>query len=61
MIGAFSGFGLMAGPASSELLADHVTGSALPPAGYAPAFDLARYKDPECRKLLENWVSTGQL
>ncbi len=59
VIGAFSGFGLMAGPASGELLAAHVAGSALPE--YAPAFDLARYKDPEYRKLLENWGSTGQL
>jgi glycine/D-amino acid oxidase-like deaminating enzyme len=59
VIGAFSGFGLMAGPASGELLAAHVTGSALP--RYAPAFDLARYKDPEYQKLLENWGATGQL
>jgi glycine/D-amino acid oxidase-like deaminating enzyme len=61
VMGAFSGFGLMASPASGELLAAHVTGSALPLAGYAPAFALERYKDPEYQKLLENWGSTGQL
>ncbi|MBI4770774.1 MAG: FAD-binding oxidoreductase, partial [Chloroflexi bacterium] len=59
VIGAFSGFGLMASPASGELLAAHLTGSALP--HYAPAFRLERYEDPEYKKLLETWGSTGQL
>ena len=59
VIGALSGYGLMSSPALGELLAAHVTGSALPP--YAPAFLLERYKDPEYQKLLENWGATGQL
>lgn len=59
LIGALSGYGLMSSPALGELLAAHVTGSALPP--YAPAFLLERYKDPEYQKLLENWGATGQL
>jgi glycine/D-amino acid oxidase-like deaminating enzyme len=59
VIGAFSGFGLMAAPAAGELLAAHITGSALP--AYAPSFMLERYTDPGYQKLLENWGSTGQL
>ncbi len=43
--GAYSGFGVMASCAGGELLARHVTGSALP--DYAPAFLLSRYQDPE--------------
>ena len=57
---ALSGFGIMAGMASGELLADHVTGSELP--AYAPEFLLNRYEDPAYQKLLENWDSgSGQL
>lgn len=59
VIGALSGFGLMAGCASGELLAAHLTGSALP--HYAPAFTVERYEDPEYQKLLESWDETGQL
>jgi sarcosine oxidase, subunit beta len=59
LIGAFSGFGLMASCASGELLAAHVTGSSLPE--YAPAFRLERYEDPGYRQLLRNWDQTGQL
>ena len=59
VIGAFSGFGMMAACASGELLAAHITGSALP--HYVPAFMLARYEDKEYQKLLENWPSSGQL
>ena len=59
VIGALSGFGLMAAPASGELLAAHVAGSELP--HYAPAFALARYEDPDYQKLLENWVASGQI
>jgi glycine/D-amino acid oxidase-like deaminating enzyme len=59
VIGAFSGFGLMASPASGELLAAHVADSELP--RYASAFSLERYQDPAYQKLLENWGSTGQL
>jgi glycine/D-amino acid oxidase-like deaminating enzyme len=59
VIGALSGYGLMAACAAGELLAAHIAGAALP--GYAPAFLLARYEDPEYRRLLEDWPDTGQL
>jgi glycine/D-amino acid oxidase-like deaminating enzyme len=59
VIGALSGFGIMAGCAAGELLAAHLTGSPLPP--YAPAFALERYDDPAYLSLLENWESSGQL
>jgi len=59
VIGALSGFGVMAACAAGELLAAHLTGSKLP--HYAPAFVLERYEDPEYQKLLENWGESGQL
>ncbi|HSR46766.1 MAG TPA: FAD-binding oxidoreductase [Anaerolineales bacterium] len=59
VLGALSGFGLMASPAAGELLAAHVVGEALPE--FAAAFRLERYEDPAYRALLENWGSTGQL
>jgi glycine/D-amino acid oxidase-like deaminating enzyme len=59
VIGAFSGFGMMASCGAGELLAAHVTGSPLP--HYAPAFSFERYQDPEYQTLLENWPNTGQL
>ncbi len=59
IIGALSGFGIMAACAAGELLAAHVTGSELPP--YAPWFLLERYEDPEYQKLLAGWDASGQL
>lgn len=59
IMGALSGFGVMAGCGAGELLAAHLTGSKLPP--YAPTFALERYKDPEYQKLLETWAESGQL
>jgi len=59
VIGALSGFGIMAACASGELLAAHLTGSGLP--HYAPAFRLERYEDPKYQKLLESWGESGQL
>ncbi|MCZ2115675.1 MAG: FAD-binding oxidoreductase [Anaerolineae bacterium] len=60
IIGALSGYGIMASQAAADLLAAHVAGSELP--GYAPAFLLSRYEDPEYRKLLDGWdPATGQL
>ncbi|MEO7908024.1 MAG: FAD-dependent oxidoreductase [Roseiflexaceae bacterium] len=59
LVGALSGYGLMAACAAGELLAAHVCGDALPP--YAPAFLLARYEDQEYQKLLDNWGDEGQL
>ena len=58
VIGALSGYGLMAAPAAGELLATHITGDSLP--GYAPAFALSRYDDPAYQRLLERW-DEGQL
>jgi glycine/D-amino acid oxidase-like deaminating enzyme len=59
VIGALSGYGLMAACAAAELLAAHVTGGALPP--YAPAFSLDRYRDPAYLRRLDQWGETGQL
>ena len=59
IIGALSGFGIMAACASGELLAAHLTGSELPP--YAPCFLLERYEDPEYQRLLADWDDSGQL
>lgn len=60
VIGALSGYGIMAAPAAAELLSAHIVGADLP--DYAQAFDLARYQDPAYQKLLETWDPTaGQL
>lgn len=59
VIGALSGFGIMASCAAGELLAAHLTKSSLP--SYAPAFSLERYNDPQYQRLLETWTDTGQL
>ncbi len=57
---AYSGFGIMAGCAGGELVAAHVTGTALP--DYAPAFSLARYDDPAYVQRIEAWgATTGQI
>jgi glycine/D-amino acid oxidase-like deaminating enzyme len=57
--GAYSGFGLMSACAAGELLAAHISGSALP--SYAAAFDPARYDDPVYLAQLETWGDDGQL
>jgi glycine/D-amino acid oxidase-like deaminating enzyme len=59
LIGALSGFGIMAGCSAGELLAAHVTSHPLPE--YAPWFLLDRYDDPEYRALLADWDDSGQL
>jgi glycine/D-amino acid oxidase-like deaminating enzyme len=59
LIGALSGFGLMASCAAGELLAAHVTGRQLPP--YAAAFMLDRYQDRIYLEQLEEWRESGQL
>jgi len=59
VIGALSGFGVMAACASGELLAHHVLGNPLP--SYARAFAPNRYADPAYRALLDDWNETGQL
>jgi glycine/D-amino acid oxidase-like deaminating enzyme len=57
--GAFSGFGVMAACAGGELIARHVTQTALP--DYAPAFTLTRYEDADYSALLDKWGDDGQL
>jgi glycine/D-amino acid oxidase-like deaminating enzyme len=60
VIGALSGFGIMAAPAAAELLAAHISGIGLPQ--YATAFDLARYQDAAYLRQLESWDPVaGQL
>ncbi|HJR82139.1 MAG TPA: FAD-dependent oxidoreductase [Anaerolineales bacterium] len=59
VVGALSGYGIMSACGVGSLLASHVTGADLP--WYAPAFELARYKDPAYQKKLENWGDSGQL
>ena len=59
IVGALSGFGIMAACAAGELLAAHLTGGELP--SYAPWFLLERYDDPEYRRLLAEWDDSGQL
>jgi glycine/D-amino acid oxidase-like deaminating enzyme len=59
VIGALSGYGLMASMAAGDLLARYVVGEVLPE--YAPAFSLERYEDPAYQELLEHWGTTGQL
>jgi glycine/D-amino acid oxidase-like deaminating enzyme len=59
IIGALSGFGIMAACGAGELLAAHITGREIP--SYAPWFLLERYEDPEYQTLLDNWDDSGQL
>jgi glycine/D-amino acid oxidase-like deaminating enzyme len=59
IVGALSGFGIMAACAAGELLAAHLTGGELP--SYAPWFLLERYDDPGYRRLLAEWDDSGQL
>lgn len=61
VLGAFSGYGIMAALGAAELLAGQLLGTAETPA-YAAAFHLGRYQDPAYQKLLETWDShAGQL
>ncbi len=59
VVGALSGFGLMAACAAGELVAAHVLGERLP--SYAPAFRLERYDDPAYQARLKDWGSSAQL
>jgi glycine/D-amino acid oxidase-like deaminating enzyme len=59
IIGALSGYGLMASCAAGELLAAHVSGSKLP--AYTPAFELERYEDPEYLEEFKGIGDSGQL
>jgi glycine/D-amino acid oxidase-like deaminating enzyme len=59
VIGALSGYGLMAACAAGELLAAHISCQPLPP--YAAAFSLERYSDTAYQLLLADWGESGQL
>lgn len=59
VVGALSGFGVMAAAAAGELGANHVTGSALP--DYADAFRLTRYEDPAYAAMMASQGDSGQL
>lgn len=59
IIGALSGFGIMAAMASGELLAKYILGKPLP--SFAPAFNLNRYQDPEYTKMIDRMEDFGQL
>lgn len=59
VIGALSGYGLMASSAAGELLADYIAGGDLP--AYAPWFRLERYADSRYQALLDSWGATGEL
>ncbi len=60
VIGALSGFGIMASQAAADLLSAHVTGSDLPE--YAPAFSFDRYENAAYSTLLHILdSSSGQL
>jgi glycine/D-amino acid oxidase-like deaminating enzyme len=59
LIGAMSGYGIMASAALGELTAGHIINANLP--GYASAFDLTRYKDQAYQTMLESWGESWQL
>ncbi|MFN2383296.1 MAG: NAD(P)/FAD-dependent oxidoreductase [Gemmatimonadota bacterium] len=60
VIGALSGYGVMASQAAAELLSAHLTGADLP--DYAAAFHPARYDDPAFQAAVAGWDSrAGQL
>jgi sarcosine oxidase subunit beta len=60
LLGALSGFGIMASPAAAELLAGYILDHAQP--DYAPAFHPARFEDPAYQRVLASLdPKTGQL
>ena len=59
VIGAVSGYGIMSACGVGELLAQHVTGEALP--DYAPALMLSRYENVDYLKGLESLEDSGEL
>ena len=59
IIGAASGYGVMAACAAGELLALHIQRMPLP--SYASAFSMDRYENIGYQKMLENWGESGQL
>jgi glycine/D-amino acid oxidase-like deaminating enzyme len=63
VLGALSGFGVMAAPACAELLAAQVTGAGVPSdsAPWAAAMRPDRYADAAYVARLATWGGTGQL
>ena len=59
VLGAMSGYGIMASAALGELTAAAIAGEPLPE--YAPAFSPARYQDPGYQALLSGWGDSWQL
>ena len=59
VIGALSGYGLMASPAAGELIASQIAGEE--PREFARWFLPERYEDPEYQALLATWGRSGQL
>ena len=59
VLGALSGYGLMASNGAADLIADYIAERPLP--HYAPAFRLDRYDDPTYQALLACWAESGQL
>jgi glycine/D-amino acid oxidase-like deaminating enzyme len=59
VVGALSGFGVMAACGAGELVAAHVSNTQLP--HYASAFALERYNDASYQRVLEIWGESGQL
>jgi glycine/D-amino acid oxidase-like deaminating enzyme len=59
VVGALSGYGIMAAPAAAELLSAHIVGSTKPE--YGGAFSIDRYDDVSYQALLQSWPDTGQL
>jgi glycine/D-amino acid oxidase-like deaminating enzyme len=59
LVGAFSGFGVMAAPAAGELMAQIITGGDLP--AYASSFSIDRYDDPAYLDEIDAITHTGQI
>ena len=59
VLGALSGYGLMAACAAGELLEAHIAGATLPP--YAAAFVPARFDDPTYLDNIKSWGPSSQL
>jgi glycine/D-amino acid oxidase-like deaminating enzyme len=59
VVGALSGFGVMAAAAAGELAVQHALGETLP--DHAPAFALERYDDPAYRETITAATDSGQI
>jgi glycine/D-amino acid oxidase-like deaminating enzyme len=57
VLGALSGYGIMASQGAADLLARHVAGEALP--DWADAFHPSRFDDPAYRARIEGWDAAG--